>query len=795
MSLWSDHDVVNHHFRRYTRKQLEGLFPPNKWEILKLSYFCSMLFPVIWLVRQLKGMLKSLRGSSTTPANADHDLKFGNPLVDRALRHIFRLEDPLLKHGDLPIGSSLLLVARKKRAAETGADPATQKSGAIARWLILAIAATLFTVVSIRHSIDRGRLSRTPTYDDISYFIDALHRLPVIYGQNVLGWVRDYVRTPPHSPFSTYVALASYMLFGIKDWAPYALNGFVVLALLWSVEYLMRGAKAWQRVLAGIFVLCLPLTGKMVTEFRPDLAWALAAAMAVVLPLRGSLVDASWKKQMAAGGWCAAALLAKTSTFPLTLMTVGVAWLLSAACDRLEKGPRITLKRVIGAWIDCAVPIVLFALPHYIIDFQGVRDYIATTLSGRERELWSRHIAPPSSFADRMYQLRFFIDGEGGGFMLGWYLKILAIVLGIGFITLVRRTIENRNSLNKLLRALSLGLIAFIAYIVPAMNPVKNPFFGSEFQLLLVLGTILVVHMLLVPENPKHPTGFGVLLLCAMTALGLAVWHFPPPIDAPNGQATANINRVAHSVERIVFDNVSPNANVFVTSAGSLSYGTLYYLLRQDGKEIVASDAHRLTDLDLYRQRFEQADVVVAAEPGVDEFENWLPSYGILGQTLRMLRESPGFHEVGSVPSESGKRFYIFARVPAFGGWNATGNLAPAEGPFPQTGLPIIRWGLYPTITLQISATAPGVYRLIADASAPVSGQRMIVSLDGREVGQHAFGPAGVFEQMDIPLDLSAGEHEIALGLSTFKPPDATDDRKLGLLFKRLQIVPATPKP
>src|SRR5665213_1785946 len=236
MSLWSDHDVVNHHFRRYTRKQLEGLFPPDKWEIQKLSYFCSMLFPIIWLVRQLKGMLKSLRGASATPANADHDLKFGNPLIDRGLRHIFRLEDPLLEHGDLPIGSSLLLVARKKRADESGPVAKANKGKPIARWLILALAATLFTVVNIRHSLDGGRLSRTPTYDDISYFIDALHRLPVVYGQSVLGWIHDYVHTPPHSPFSTYVALASYMLFGIKDWAPYALNGFVVLAPLGCMD-------------------------------------------------------------------------------------------------------------------------------------------------------------------------------------------------------------------------------------------------------------------------------------------------------------------------------------------------------------------------------------------------------------------------------------------------------------------------------------------------------------------------------------------------------------------------------
>ncbi|HWE04191.1 MAG TPA: methyltransferase domain-containing protein [Tepidisphaeraceae bacterium] len=786
MSIWSDHDVVNHHFRRYTREELKALFPPDKWDIQKLSYFCSMLFPLIWLVRQLKGMLKSLRGADDSDAAAGHDLKFGNPMVDRALRHIFRLEDPLLQHGDLPIGSSLLMVARKKIPGEIGATPPPPKrNGRVARWLALGIAAILFTLINIRYSMERGRLSRPPTYDDISYFIDALSRVPIIYGQSVGAWVGNYIQTPPHSPYSSYLALAGYVLFGIKDWAPYALNAFLILALLWSVDHLMRGARIWQRLSAGMFVLSIPLAANMVTEFRPDLAWALCAAMAVILPLRRSLVDASWKRQMAAGAWCAAALLTKTSIFPLTLMTVGAAWLLGAICDRLEKGSQVTLKRVIGAWLVCAVPIVLFALPHYIVDFAGVRDYIGQTLSGKERELWS---VP----GDRAAQLRYYIDGVGGGYMLGGYIKILAVVLAVGFVALARGAMTRRRDFIRLLRAASLAFIAFIAYAIPAVNPVKNPFFGSEFQVLLVLGAVLAMRMLLVGENPKKSTGFGIVLLLASTGLGLAAWRFPPPFD---GEMTANTNRVVHSIERIIFDNASANANVFVTSAGRVNSSTLFYLSRQDGKQVDATDVHRLTDLNLYKRRYEQADLVVAAEPGVDEFENWLPSYNILGQTLRLLRESPDFHEVGSVASQSGKHFYVFARRPAFGGWNSTAGLSSAEGPFPQTGLPIIRWGLHPAVTLELSTASAGAYRLIADGSPPIANQRMTVTVDGREAGRHTFTATGVFDRVEVPLDLSAGDHEIVLTFTGYKPPDASDNRKLALLFRRLQIIPAPPAP
>lgn len=105
MSLWSPHDVVNHHYRRYTRKTLTPLFQVDQWEILRTTYFSSLLLPMIWTARKIK----NLRGTDT-----GHDLKFGAKLVDAALLGIFRLERPWLRRGNFPLGSSLMLVARKR---------------------------------------------------------------------------------------------------------------------------------------------------------------------------------------------------------------------------------------------------------------------------------------------------------------------------------------------------------------------------------------------------------------------------------------------------------------------------------------------------------------------------------------------------------------------------------------------------------------------------------------------------------------------------------------------------------
>jgi len=107
MSLWSEHDVVNHHFRRYTRQELLALFPNDHWEVVRASYFSTLLLPAIGAARIL-GKLRRKPSSSTG------DLKFGPRWMDSCLLAIFRSEKILLRWFNLPLGSSLILVARKR---------------------------------------------------------------------------------------------------------------------------------------------------------------------------------------------------------------------------------------------------------------------------------------------------------------------------------------------------------------------------------------------------------------------------------------------------------------------------------------------------------------------------------------------------------------------------------------------------------------------------------------------------------------------------------------------------------
>jgi len=106
MSLWSAHDVQNHHFRRYTRTCLNKVLDAAGFEIVKWSYFNTLLFPLIFLIRWLNRN-RNLDGES--------DLKMPSLMINKVLTFVFGLERFLVRLFALPIGVSLGVTARIKK--------------------------------------------------------------------------------------------------------------------------------------------------------------------------------------------------------------------------------------------------------------------------------------------------------------------------------------------------------------------------------------------------------------------------------------------------------------------------------------------------------------------------------------------------------------------------------------------------------------------------------------------------------------------------------------------------------
>lgn len=103
--LWSKHDEIFHHKRRYNLKQIKKIFKELDLKIVKASYLYFLLFPVVLIMRLLKQLFKSL-------ATKD-DFKINNKLLNSFIINFLSIEEFLLNYFNYPFGSSILILAEK----------------------------------------------------------------------------------------------------------------------------------------------------------------------------------------------------------------------------------------------------------------------------------------------------------------------------------------------------------------------------------------------------------------------------------------------------------------------------------------------------------------------------------------------------------------------------------------------------------------------------------------------------------------------------------------------------------
>jgi len=99
--MWSAHDVVNHHKRRYSKRALRRLLEGSPLRVDKVGYFNSLLFPAAVAER----LSSKLRGKD------DADLKLPDAPLNSALERTFAAERHLVGRVPLPPGLSLFAVA------------------------------------------------------------------------------------------------------------------------------------------------------------------------------------------------------------------------------------------------------------------------------------------------------------------------------------------------------------------------------------------------------------------------------------------------------------------------------------------------------------------------------------------------------------------------------------------------------------------------------------------------------------------------------------------------------------
>ena len=106
MSLWSYHDEVNMHHRRYTNSELKSKISVENLEIRKSGYWNFFLFLPVYFFRKISSFFQKNK-------TGESDISIGNAFVNNTLLQLIIFENKLLKVMDFPFGVSTFCIAKR----------------------------------------------------------------------------------------------------------------------------------------------------------------------------------------------------------------------------------------------------------------------------------------------------------------------------------------------------------------------------------------------------------------------------------------------------------------------------------------------------------------------------------------------------------------------------------------------------------------------------------------------------------------------------------------------------------
>jgi SAM-dependent methyltransferase len=122
--LWSQHDVINQHRRRYTPDAMRQLLVTAGFEVERLTGINAIALPAVAAIRAARNMKQARRlrlsPNSHTEMEPSYDLKSYPRIVNDTLAWAAGLENHIWRRKALPFGVSILAVARKPLAKRSG---------------------------------------------------------------------------------------------------------------------------------------------------------------------------------------------------------------------------------------------------------------------------------------------------------------------------------------------------------------------------------------------------------------------------------------------------------------------------------------------------------------------------------------------------------------------------------------------------------------------------------------------------------------------------------------------------
>lgn len=108
--LWSPHDDVNLHKRRYTARELREKVEGAGLRVQRLSYYNFFLFPPILLMRLFRKAFPAAHEEEKSDFSVAH-----GGFINTALQMVLSAESRLIRFVDFPFGVSLVCIATPRR--------------------------------------------------------------------------------------------------------------------------------------------------------------------------------------------------------------------------------------------------------------------------------------------------------------------------------------------------------------------------------------------------------------------------------------------------------------------------------------------------------------------------------------------------------------------------------------------------------------------------------------------------------------------------------------------------------
>ena len=347
----------------------------------------------------------------------------------------------------------------------------------IVLFILSIVIVTFVTTLALRRSMQSGRLSIPPEYDDVTYLYwsqSVLHAAP---RQSVFATA--YQILDQHSPLTTLFGFVGYSLIKAGDIGPYIVAAIHLTLFVFGCVLVLRRLPAMAIIGIACAIGAIPALSNFAAEFRPEPAWASLTAVSVIAFFALNIFDAARIKQIGLGLLVGLAVISKPTTSPFTIVVLGTAFLASGLAYYHEKsagGSPPPLRVIVTGAVTLGAAALLVIVPIGAIVGREIYDYIMWVMRDISDQFGSRE-----GFVD---QSLFYSFGVGGQQMLGRALPVLLAIwgLGFGYVVLLRRS--------TLPRVFALFIVVLISYAIPSASAVKSVWFSSAFDAIFIIMTV-----------------------------------------------------------------------------------------------------------------------------------------------------------------------------------------------------------------------------------------------------------------------------------------------------------------